>query len=55
MLACTGFPENPQRGEAVGFRVVEEALDFLSEEDKGWVLGRTAEVLYALDRGRSMI
>ena len=23
MLGCTGFPENPQRGDAVGFRVIE--------------------------------
>ena len=28
MLGCTGFPENPQRGEAIGFRVIEEGLDF---------------------------
>ena len=49
MLGCTGFPEDPQRGEAVGFRVVEEATAFLSEEDKTWVLGRTAASLY--DRG----
>jgi predicted TIM-barrel fold metal-dependent hydrolase len=47
MLGCTGFPENPQRGEAVGFRVVEEELDFLSAEDKAWILGKTADALYA--------
>ena len=46
MLGCTGFPENPQRGEAVGFRVIEEGLDFLSAEDKSWLLGRTADALY---------
>ena len=46
MLGCTGFPEDPQRGEAVGFRVVEEAMDFLSAEDKAWILGRTADTLY---------
>jgi len=46
MLGCTGFPENPQRGEAVGFRVVEEGLDFLSAEDKAWILGKTADRLY---------
>ncbi len=48
MLGCTGFPENPQRGEAVGFRVIEEALDFLCEEDKAWILGKTAESLYVM-------
>ena len=47
MLGCTGFPENPQRGEAVGFRIVEEALDFLSEDDQAWLLGKTAAALYA--------
>ena len=46
MLGCTGFPEDPQRGEAVGFRVIEEAMEFMSEEDKAWVLGRTAASLY---------
>ena len=46
MLGCTGFPENPQRGEAVGFRVVEEALDFLSADDQAWLLGKTAAALY---------
>lgn len=46
MLGCTGFPEDPQRGEAVGFRVVEEAMDFLSDEDRGWILGKTADSLY---------
>ncbi|MDP6595369.1 MAG: amidohydrolase family protein [Candidatus Poribacteria bacterium] len=46
MLGCTGFPENPQRGEAVGFRVIEEGLDFLSAEDKSWLLGKTADALY---------
>ena len=46
MLGCTGFPENPQRGEAVGFRVVEEAMDFLVEKDKAWILGNTAALLY---------
>ena len=45
MLGCTGFPENPQRGEAVGFRVVE-AMDFLSDEDRAWILGKTADTLY---------
>ena len=45
MLGCTGFPENPQRGDAIGFRAVE-AMDFLSAEDKEWILGRTAESLY---------
>jgi len=48
MLGCTGFPESPQRPEAVGFRVIEEALDFLSEDDKEWILGKTAESLYVL-------
>jgi L-fuconolactonase len=47
MLGCTGFPENPQRGEAVGFRVIEEGIDFLSEEDKAWILGKTADSLYS--------
>ena len=46
MLGCTGFPEDPQRGEAVGFRVVEQAMDFLSSEDKEWILGKTAASLY---------
>ena len=46
MLGCTGFPENPQRGEAVGFRVIEEELDFLSVEDQQWLLGKTAHALY---------
>ena len=46
MLGCTGFPENPQRGDAVGFRVVEQAMDFLSAEDKEWILGKTAASLY---------
>ena len=46
MLGCTGFPEDPQRGEAVGFRVVEEAMDFLSDDDKAWILGKTADSLY---------
>lgn len=46
MLGCTGFPENPQRGEAVGFRVVEEALDFLAAADQAWILGKTADALY---------
>ena len=46
MLGCTGFPENPQRGEAVGFRVIEEGLDFLSAKDKSWLLGKTADALY---------
>ena len=47
MLGCTGFPEHPQRGEAVGFRVVEEALNFLSADDQAWLLGKTAAALYA--------
>ena len=51
MLGCTGFPENPQRGEAVGFRVVEEGMDFLSEADKGWILGKTADALYRRTAG----
>lgn len=46
MLGCTGFPENSQRGEAVGFRVIEEVLEFLSEEDISWILGKTAESIY---------
>ncbi|MBT4096872.1 MAG: amidohydrolase family protein [Gemmatimonadetes bacterium] len=46
MLGCTGFPENPQRGDAVGFRVVEQAMDFLSADDKEWILGKTAASLY---------
>jgi L-fuconolactonase len=46
MLGCTGFPEDPQRGDAVGFRVIEEAMGFLSEEDKGFLLGNTAFLLY---------
>jgi predicted TIM-barrel fold metal-dependent hydrolase len=46
MLGCTGFPEDPQRGEAVGFRVIEEAMGFLSAEDREWILGRTAHTLY---------
>ena len=46
MLGCTGFPEDPQRGDAVGFRVIEEGIDFLSEEDKEWILGKTADSLY---------
>jgi hypothetical protein len=45
-LGCTGFPENPQRGEAVGFRVIEEEMDFLSAEDQAWLLGKTADALY---------
>ncbi len=45
MLGCTGFPENPQRGDAVGFRVIE-AMDFLSDEDRAWILGKTADTLY---------
>ena len=47
MLGCTGFPENPQRGEAVGFRVIEEGLDFMSTDDREWLLGKTAAALYA--------
>ena len=46
MLGCSGFPENPQRGEAVGFRVIEEGLDFLAAADKAWILGKTADALY---------
>ena len=46
MLGCTGFPEDPQRGEAVGFRLVEEGMDFLSAQDKEWILGKTAASLY---------
>jgi predicted TIM-barrel fold metal-dependent hydrolase len=46
VLGCTGFPESPLRGDAVGFRVIEEALDFLSAEDKEWLLGGTADALY---------
>ena len=46
MLGCTGFPEDPQRGEAVGFRVIEEEIDFLAVEDKEWILGKTADLLY---------
>ena len=46
MLGCTGFPEDPQRGEAVGFRVIEAELDFLSAADKAWILGKTADSLY---------
>ncbi|NKB70283.1 MAG: amidohydrolase family protein [Candidatus Latescibacteria bacterium] len=46
MLGCTGFPENEARGEAVGFRVVEEEMDFLGAQDKAWILGETADVLY---------
>ena len=46
MLGCTGFPENPQRGEAVGFRVIEEGLDFLAAADKAWILDKTADALY---------
>jgi L-fuconolactonase len=46
MLGCTGFPEDPQRGEAVGFRVIEEGIDFLNAEDKEWILGKTADSLY---------
>jgi len=48
MLGCTGFPESPERPEPVGFRVIEEALGFLSEDDKEWILGKTAESLYVL-------
>ena len=48
MLGCTGFPEDPQRGEAVGFRVIEEEIDFLAVEDKEWILGKTADLLYGL-------
>ena len=44
MMATTEYV--PQRGEAVGFRVIEEAMDFLSDEDKAWVLGKTADSLY---------
>lgn len=51
MLGCTGFPEDPQRGEAVGFRVVEEAMDFLGDEDKAWILGKTADSLYGQFEG----
>lgn len=51
ILGCTGFPENPQRGEAVCFRAIE-ALDFLSEEDKAWLLGKTAASLYATPSSR---
>jgi predicted TIM-barrel fold metal-dependent hydrolase len=50
MLGCTGFPENPQRGDAVGFQVIEEALDFLSEEDQAWLLGKTAASLYHVQK-----
>lgn len=46
MLGCTGFPEDPQRGEAVGFRVIEEAMDFLADDDRAWILGKTADSLY---------
>ena len=35
-----------QRGEAVGFRVIEEGIDFLNAEDKEWILGKTADSLY---------
>ena len=49
MLGCTGFPEDPQRGEAVGFRVIEEEIDFLGVEDKEWILGKTADLLYGLN------
>ena len=45
MLGCTGFPEDPQRGEAVGFRAIE-AMEFLSADDREWILGRTAASLY---------
>jgi len=48
MLGCTGFPEDSQRGEAVGFRVIEEEIDFLAVEDKEWILGKTADLLYGL-------
>ncbi len=46
MLACTGFPENAQRGAAVGFSLIEEGLEFLSAEDRRWILGDTADSLY---------
>jgi len=52
MLGCTGFPENPQRGEAVGFRAIEEGVDFMSDDDKAWVLGRTAASLYVQPSNR---
>ena len=26
--------------------VIEEAMDFLSDEDKAWILGKTADSLY---------
>ena len=52
MLGCTGFPENPKRGEAVGFRAIEEGVDFMSDDDKAWVLGRTAASLYVQPSNR---
>ncbi len=47
LLGCTGFPENSHRGEAVGFRIIEEELDFLATTDKKWILGKTAASLYS--------
>jgi predicted TIM-barrel fold metal-dependent hydrolase len=46
MLACSGFPENPERGDARGFRIIEEAIPFFTDADKEWILGKTAAAIY---------
>ena len=37
MLRCTGFSENPQRGEAASFHVIEEGLDLLASASEKYV------------------
>ena len=43
MLRCTGFSENPQRGEAAGFHVIEEGLELL-EDNLHWRLSADLEM-----------
>jgi L-fuconolactonase len=46
MIGWSGFPLNPPGEDMLGFRIIEETYDFLTQEDLSWLQGKTSARIY---------
>ncbi|MBI2193953.1 MAG: amidohydrolase family protein [Planctomycetes bacterium] len=46
LVGWSGHPFNPEGDEMLGFRMFEEIFTTMTDEDRSWIFGKTAESIY---------
>lgn len=46
LIGWSGFPFDPPGDEMLGFRIFEEVFTYVTEADREWIFGKTAESIY---------